>query len=152
MTEVTVGIDIGTTSVKAIAADGNGGVIASARVPHPLRIDDAEELAHDIDAAWIDGVRAAYAQVSGDVDVVAVDVAAMVPSLGALRADGRAAGPGLLYGDHRGRGDEADDDGAGANPVERGELLGFLAWLRTNCPEAERFWPAQGNANHALGR
>src|SRR5437588_12378071 len=98
MPEVTVGIDIGTTSVKAIAADGNGGVIASARVPHPLRIDDAEALAHDIDAAWIDGVRAAYAQVSGDVDVVGVNVAAMVPSLGALPADRPAARPGLLDG------------------------------------------------------
>src|SRR5438477_3370927 len=147
MTEVTVGIDIGTTSVKAIAADGNGGVIASARVPHPLRIDDAEELAHDIDAAWIDGVRAAYAQVSGDVDVVGVNVAAMVPSLGALTADGRAAGPGLLYGDRRGR---RTTESAGSNPVEQGELVGFLTWLRENCPTAERFWPAQAAANYTL--
>ena len=147
MTEVTVGIDIGTTSVKAIAADGDGNVVASARVPHPLRIDGPEELAHDIDAAWIEGVRAAYARVSPDLDVVGVNVAAMVPSLGALTADGRAAGPGLLYGDHRGR---RDSDRAGANPVERGEMVGFLAWLRENCPDAERFWPAQATANFAL--
>src|SRR5437762_13679863 len=147
MTEVTVGIDIGTTSVKAIAADGDGVVIASARVPHPLRIDDAEELAHDIDAAWIDGVRAAYAQVSGDVDIVGVNVAAMVPSLGALTADGRAAGPGLLYGDHRGR---RPTDRDGANPVERGEMDGFLGWLREHCPDAQRFWPAQATADFAL--
>ena len=147
MTEVTVGIDIGTTSVKAIAADGDGTVVASARVPHPLRIDGPEELAHDIDVAWTDGVRAAYAQVSGDVDIVGVNVAAMVPSLGALTADGRAAGPGLLYGDHRGR---RDADRAGANPVERGEMAGFLGWLRENCPDAQRFWPAQATANFAL--
>jgi xylulokinase len=147
MTEVTVGIDIGTTSVKAVAADGDGNVLASARVPHPLLINAAEELEHDIDAAWRDGVRSAYADVSRDVDVVGVNVAAMVPSLGALRADGRAAGPGLLYGDHRGR-REGDSDGA--NPVERGELLSFLAWLRDHCPGAERFWPAQATANHAL--
>ncbi|HEX4819325.1 MAG TPA: FGGY-family carbohydrate kinase [Acidimicrobiales bacterium] len=147
MTEATVGIDIGTTSVKAIAADGDGNVVASARVPHPLRIDGPEELAHDIDAAWIEGVRAAYARVSPDLDVVGVNVAAMVPSLGALTADGRAAGPGLLYGDHRGR---RDSDRAGANPVERGEMAGFLAWLRENCPDAERFWPAQATANFAL--
>ena len=147
MTEVTVGIDIGTTSVKAIAADGDGGVVASARVPHPLRIDGPEELAHDIDAAWVDGVRTAYAQVSGSVDVVGVNVAAMVPSLGALTADGRAAGPGLLYGDHRGRHTSEVSD---ANPVERGELVGFLGWLREHCPKAERFWPAQATANHTL--
>ena len=147
MKEVTVGLDIGTTSVKAIAADGDGNVVASARVPHPLRIDGPEELAHDIDAAWTEGVRAAYAQVTPNVDVVGVNVAAMVPSLGALTADGRAAGPGLLYGDHRGR---RDSDRAGANPVERGEMAGFLGWLRENCPDAQRFWPAQATANFAL--
>ena len=147
MSTVTVGIDIGTTSVKAIAADGDGNVLASTRVPHPLRIAAPEELEHDIDAAWRDGVRNAYAEVSRDVDVVGVNVAAMVPSLGALRADGRAAGPGLLYGDHRGRREGSSD---GANPVEQGELLGFLAWLRANCLGAERFWPAQAAANHAL--
>ena len=37
-TEVTVGIDIGTSSVKALAADGDGNVIASARVPHEVRV------------------------------------------------------------------------------------------------------------------
>jgi xylulokinase len=147
MTEVTVGIDIGTTSVKAIAADGDGTVVASARVPHPIRIDGPEELAHDIDAAWSDGVRAAYAEVSPNVDILGVNVAAMVPSLGALTAEGRAAGPGLLYGDHRGR---QPTDRAGANPVERGEMAGFLGWLREHCPDAERFWPAQATANHAL--
>jgi xylulokinase len=147
MSEVTVGIDIGTTSVKAIAADGDGNVLASTRVPHPLRIAAPEELEHDIDVAWRDGVTDAYADVSRDVDVMGVNVAAMVPSLGALTADGRAAGPGLLYGDHRGR---RDGDSDGATPVERGELLSFLSWLRTNCPRAERFWPAQATANHAL--
>src|SRR5205807_3377752 len=75
------------------------------------------------------------------------NVAAMVPSLGAMTADGRAAGPGLLYGDHRGR---RTSDVAGENPVERGELVGFLGWLRENCKKAERFWPAQAAANHTL--
>src|SRR5689334_3356006 len=98
MTEVTVGVDIGTTSVKAIAADGDGKVLASARVPHPIRIPAPEAFEHDIDTAWREGVRTAYAQVSDNHDVVGVNVAAMVPSLGALRADGSAAGPGLLYG------------------------------------------------------
>src|SRR3977135_1233528 len=99
MAEATVGIDIGTTSVKAIAADGDGNVLASTRVPHPLRIPAPEELEHDIDTPRRAGVTSAYAEVSRDVDVVGVNVAAMVPSLGALTAEGRAVGPGLLYGD-----------------------------------------------------
>src|SRR5947209_7665107 len=60
MTEATVGIDIGTTSVKAIAADGDGNVLASTRVPHPLRIAAPDELEHDIDLAWRDGVTNAF--------------------------------------------------------------------------------------------
>jgi xylulokinase len=54
----------------------------------------------------------------------------------------------LLYGDHRGRRTDSASDGA--NPAESGELLGFLGWLRANCPDAERFWPAQATANHVL--
>src|SRR5581483_11577200 len=144
--DITVGIDIGTTSVKAVAADGEGNVVASARVPHDLRVPSAEAFEHDVDAAWRRGVVDAYAAVSADLDVAAVNVAAMVPSLGAFRADGTAAGPGLLYGDHRGRSTGAP----GASPAESGELYGFLGWLRANCPGAERFWPAQAAANHAL--
>src|SRR3954451_12212604 len=71
----------------------------------------------------------------------------MVPSLGAVRADGSAAGPGLLYGDVRGRAEGHKED---ANPAESGELLGFLAWLVEHCPDASAFWPAQAVANHAL--
>ena len=37
MSEVTVGLDIGTTSVKAIAADGDGTVVARAAGPAPAR-------------------------------------------------------------------------------------------------------------------
>ena len=145
--DVTVGIDIGTTSVKAIAADADGTVVARTRVPHPLLAPAPVRLEHDINRAWRAGVEQAYADVSHDVDVVAVEVAAMVPSLGALTDDGHAAGPGLLYGDERGRRPGVNQEG---NPAESGEMLGFLAWLRGNCPEATRFWPAQAVANHAL--
>ena len=34
LSNVTVGIDIGTSSVKAIAADDDGNVVARARIPH----------------------------------------------------------------------------------------------------------------------
>jgi xylulokinase len=146
-TEATVGIDIGTTSVKAIAADGDGNVLARARVPHGISIPSPESFEHDVDRAWRDGVTAAYAQVSADLEVRGVNVAAMVPSLGAVRADGYAAGPGLLYGDARGRQPGHKED---ANPAESGELLGFLSWLVANCPDATGFWPAQAVANHAL--
>src|SRR4051794_30518408 len=102
---------------------------------------------HDIDGAWRAGVVEAFAQVAPGHDVKAANVAAMVPSLGAVRADGTGAGPGLLYGDERGRrpGQEIS-----AAPGDSGELVAFLGWLAEHCPDAAGFWPAQAAANHAL--
>jgi xylulokinase len=146
-TEVTVGIDIGTTSVKAIAADGDGLVVSSSRVPHPLRAAHAGELAHDARVAWRDGVRAALAGVlaSEDLTVRGVDVAAMVPSLCAVDAQGVPVSDGMLYGDARGAGGDLE-----ADPSQSGELARFLAWLVDAHPEAAGYWPAQAVANAAL--
>lgn len=81
MSEVTIGVDIGTTSVKAIAADGDGNVLARARVRHPIVIPAADRYEHDIDRAWRRNVRRAFREVRRDLDVRGVNVAAMVPSL-----------------------------------------------------------------------
>jgi len=145
-THVTVGIDIGTTSVKAVAADADGTVLARARVPHPVRTPFAGAFEHDIDVAWRADVVGALRQVAVGVDIAAVNVAAMVPSLGAVRADGTGAGPGLLYGDVRGDRPGHDSTQAG----DSGELLAFLAWQAANAPDAAGYWPAQAVANHAL--
>jgi xylulokinase len=143
---VTLGIDIGTTSVKAVAADDDGNVVARARVPHDVRSRVAGEFEHDVDEAWRAGVVAALAQVGQGLDVAAVNVSAMVPSLGAVDAAGHGVGPGLLYGDHRGERDGADP----TQPGDSGELLAFLAWHAAHSPEAAGYWPAQAVANHAL--
>jgi xylulokinase len=143
---VTVGIDIGTTSVKAVAAGDDGEVLASTRVPHEICTPFPGAFEHDVDDAWRAGVVEALGEVAGDWDIAAVNVAAMVPSLAAVDADGLAAGPGLLYGDARGAARQRDS----SQPGDSGELLAFLAWLAEHCAGAERFWPAQAVANHAL--
>lgn len=143
---MTVGIDIGTTSVKAVAADADGVVLARARVPHGVQSPTAGAFEHDTDRAWRDGVIEALRQVADGLDVAAVNVSAMVPSLGAVDADGRALSPGLLYGDRRGRTAENDP----SEPGDSGELLAFLGWLTEHAPDAAGYWPAQAVANHAL--
>jgi len=148
--ELTVGIDIGTTSVKAVAADGDGTVLARARVPHDLVVTAPDRLEHRPDQAWRDGVRHALGQVATalgerQASVAAVDVAAMVPSLCAVDASGAAITAGLLYGDGR-----AGPPGGG-DPGQSGELVGFLRWCAGQAPDAGGFWPAQAMANHALG-
>jgi len=155
-TEVTVGVDIGTTSVKAIAVDGDGRVVASRRVPHRLLSAHAGELAHDAAQAWHQGVRTALDGVMADgglevggLEVKAVDVAAMVPSLCAVGPDGVPISEGMLYGDARGAVAPEDGDVA-ADPSQSGELVRFLAWLVEHHPDAAGYWPAQGVANAAL--
>jgi xylulokinase len=145
VTEVTVGLDIGTTSVKAIAADGDGQVVARARVPHQLLVPTPTRLEHDADEAWRRGPEAALRALAVEMsDVRGVSVAAMVPSLTAVDEGGVPLTPGLLYGDDRGRTDSS------GNPAESGELVAFLRWTAREAPAAHGFWPAQAVANHAL--
>lgn len=143
---MTVGIDIGTTSVKAVAADADGRVVARARVAHELASPEAGAFEHDVDRAWRADVVEALGQVAAGLDVAAVEVSAMVPSLAAVDAEGRALSPGLLYGDHRGATTANDPD----EPGDNGEVLAFLAWLAEAVPDAAGYWPAQAVANHAL--
>jgi len=143
---VTVGIDIGTTSVKAVAVDDDGQVLARTRIPHRLRSPVSGAFEHEIDRAWRDDVLTALAVVADGFEVAAVNVSAMVPSLGAVDRDGRGCSPGLLYGDHRGVTDGNEPDEAG----DSGEMLAFLHWLTQHAPDAAGYWPAQAVANHAL--
>jgi xylulokinase len=145
MPEVTVGLDVGTSSVKAVAADGDGNVIAIARIPHDVRVPTPGRFEHDAAVAWRAGPLAALAAL-GDVDIRGISVSAMVPSLAAVDATGMPLSPGLLYGDERGEHAAAvGEDAAAAG------FLGFLAWLAAAWPDARGFWPAQTVANHALG-
>ena len=142
---VTVGLDIGTSSVKAVAADDDGNVVARARVPHQVRVPAPEQFEHDATVAWRDGPQRALAAL-GDLDIRGVSVAAMVPSLAAVDAAGVPISPGLLYGDDRGRTGEqpsGSDDASGG-------FLGFVRWLVATNPDARGYWPAQAVANHAL--
>ena len=131
MPEVTVGIDIGTTSVKALAVDADGSVLRRARVPHELVVGAADQLEHRPDQAWRDGVRQALAEVAGGLDVAAVEVAAMVPSMCAVDDDGRALTPGLLYGDSRAGETSAVD------PSQSGESVGFVRWCAGAAPGSD---------------
>ncbi|WP_322857869.1 xylulokinase [Mycobacterium shigaense] len=142
--DVTIGIDVGTTAVKAVAAAEDGRVVARARIPHQLRVPAPNRLEHDPDEAWRRGPLAALARLDQGPQVRAVAVAAMVPSLTAVDATGTALAPGLLYGDERGR-------VAGDQPLPAlGEAAEFLRWTAAAAPGAAGYWPAPAVANHAL--
>src|SRR3954469_11793170 len=141
--ELAVGIDIGTTSVKAVAADPDGNVVARTRVPHKIIVSRADTFEHDAGQAWRRGPRKALAQIHTD-GVKAISVTGMVPSLCAVDRRGIPRTPGLIYGDARGR------TGSGADPSGSGETKAFLKWTAEQVPDAFGFWPAQAVANYAL--
>ncbi|MDE0493308.1 MAG: FGGY-family carbohydrate kinase [Acidimicrobiaceae bacterium] len=145
MEHLTVGIDIGTTSVKAVAAGDDGTVVARARVPHRVVAPSPDRFEHDPQQAWVDGVLATWRDVRAGAGqpVAAVTVSAMVPSMCGVDSAGTPVTPGLLYGDARGRG-----IGSGTGATE-GEAVGFARWLAAR-DGVEALWPAQSVANHAL--
>jgi xylulokinase len=155
--DVTIGIDIGTTAVKAVTADEDGQVTARVRIPHQLRVPAPDQLEHDADEAWRRGPLAALDQLARP-DARAVAVSAMVPSLTAVDSAGRPITPGLLYGDVRGQVPgalkEREEREERAQPVQPlpsvGEAAEFLRWTAAEAPEAAGYWPAPAVANHAL--
>ncbi len=152
---ITVGVDIGTTSVKALAVDEDGNVVAHSRVPHTVLCPEPDVLRHDARRAWRMGPRKAYADVVKQVagaglgDVAGVAVASMVPSLTAVNRAGVPQLPGLLYGDVEGRPAEAGQ-GEGLPTGTMLDAEGFLRWATAEAPGAGGYWPCQGVATHAL--
>src|SRR5580704_16745322 len=155
---VTVGIDIGTTAVKAVAVDDSGQVLARSRIPHRLISPAPDLLEHDAARAWRRGPLQALAAVRAPGDPLdGVCVCSMVPSLTAVDRRGRPQTPGLLYGDARGRGALASDSElAGSDPTTSsiGDTMpdaeGFVRWAAAGHPDAHGYWPAQAVANFAL--
>jgi xylulokinase len=151
---ITVGVDIGTTSVKALAIDENGEVVARSRVAHRVLAAEADQLRHDARRAWRVGPTKAYAELSselaasGNSEIAGVAVTSMVPSLTAVNRRGVPTLPGLLYGDMEGR-DPAPDavpESSGGMP----DAEGFLRWAHGLAPDATGYWPCQAVATYAL--
>ncbi|HEV3281606.1 MAG TPA: FGGY-family carbohydrate kinase [Acidimicrobiales bacterium] len=158
---ITVGVDIGTTSVKALAVSDEGEVLARSRVPHRIIHASADHMEHDAHAAWRRGPQRALGALQqtvargelGPVDVAGICVAGMVPSLTAVDRRGIPRTPGLLYGDLRGRGEATAPLAADSSAGEAGAMPdaeGFLAWTAKEMPDAYGYWPAQAVATHAL--
>ena len=156
----TVGVDVGTTSVKAVAVDAEGTVVARTRVPHSVGTPAADLLEHDVARAWRRGPRRAFAEVSAALDgpPAGVVVTSMVPSITAVDRRGRPLLPGLLYGDSRAAvqpdpdttGEAGEPSGPGLDGAERYQGRRMLSWAIQERPDAKAYWNCQAMATHAL--
>ncbi|HXW82240.1 MAG TPA: FGGY family carbohydrate kinase, partial [Acidimicrobiales bacterium] len=83
LSELTAGVDIGTTSVKAVLADEDGDVVARFRDPSALVVRPAGRFEHDAVQTWWQGPRVALQALTASHAPHAVAVSAMMPSVAA---------------------------------------------------------------------
>src|SRR5258708_30909597 len=81
--ETTLGIDIGTTSVKGVLADGEGHVVSRLRVPHDLVISSPSRMEHNAGQAWRRGPRRVWAKL-GPIEPAAMAGSAKGPPITAV--------------------------------------------------------------------
>jgi xylulokinase len=140
-----VGIDVGTSAVKALAIDGDGGVLARAEAGYPLSTPRAGWAEQD-PADWLAATDAALAELRRAVGrPAAIGLSGQMHGLVALGRDGRVLRPAILWNDQR--------TGAECAEIERRvglerlialtgnrALPGFTApkilWLRNHEPDA----------------
>lgn len=93
MSDLAVGIDVGTSGVRAVAIDPSGAPVAKGEAAHAVRNDPA---------AWWSAVEAALDGLFRQVDPARVAALAVDGTSGtmlALDAEGRPLAPALMYDD-----------------------------------------------------
>jgi xylulokinase len=148
MVTVFLGLDIGTSGVKAILVGEDGAVCASALTPLTLATPQPGWAEQHPDAWWeasIASIRSVLAQ-RLDARVAAVGISGQMHSSVFLDREGRVIRPALLWCDGRTTAECAEiTERAGGesalrdcvrNPALEGFTLPKVLWLRNHEPEA----------------
>jgi xylulokinase len=95
-----VGIDVGTTGVKAVAVSPSGEVLGRTERGYPLSTPRPGWSEQD-PADWWAATEACLAELTDDRDVVAIGLSGQMHGLVALDADDRVIRPAILWNDGR---------------------------------------------------
>jgi xylulokinase len=108
--EVYVGLDLGTSGLKAVALGASGAVLARSGAAYPTHRPAAGAYEQDA-GGWLRAVERATGQLGAAVPPRrwrAIGLAGMIPTLVTLGPDGRPTGPAVTWQD--GRADELGDE------------------------------------------
>ncbi len=111
MTAVWVGIDVGTTGLKAVVTGLDGRRISEGSRRYRRTVEPAGAIEQNADDWW-DAATDVLPAVIGDHEVRAVAVTSQAPTLVPVDVAGRPTGPALLWADRRAQ-REALEIGAG---------------------------------------
>jgi xylulokinase len=101
--DCVIGVDIGTSSIKVVAVDANGAVLATVQVPHVVTMPAPNRFEQDAELVWWQGTAGVLNTLTGHEalagrPVAAVCVSGMGPCLVVTGDDGIPLRPGILYG------------------------------------------------------
>jgi len=147
VSEVLLGVDIGTSSSKGVLATPAGEVLATAERPHELSLPRPGHAEHDAESIWWADFTAICRELGerAPAPPAAVCVSGIGPCLLAADAGGRPLRPAILYGIDTRATAEIEElterYGAEAIATRGGSLLSTqavgpkLLWLQHNEPE-----------------
>lgn len=143
-----IGIDVGTTAIKAILVDDRGNRLDSFARPYPMA-RPAEGYAEQNPQDWMDGVLAALGQFSAGHDLgglAGIGICSQVNTHVFVGADGKALMPAIVWQDTRSASDAAELDArvtaqqkidwfGGPVPIDASHALARLANVRRVSPD-----------------
>lgn len=147
MSDVTLGLDVGTSGVRVLAVDSDGNVIAEATASHPLLTPQPGWTEQNPADWWRSSCTAltTITQALAGHTIVAIGMAGQMHGMTPLDSTGEVVRPAILWNDQR-TGAAADTItervgrqtliDRGGNPAITGFQLPKLVWLRDNEPEA----------------
>ncbi|MEH2174385.1 xylulokinase [Nostoc sp.] len=152
MTDIVVGLDLGTGGVRAIAVDLQGQIIAQSTRSYPLLTPQpgwTEQNSSDWVEASLDALFDVTQQLNG-YRPIALGLSGQMHGMVPLDVEGKAIRPAILWNDQRTGKAVAEIEAAiprqesiqrTGNPAITGFQLPKLLWLRTEEPQAyTRLW------------
>ncbi len=145
---VLMGLDLGTSSIRALAFDENGSMLAEGSVPTPVHQTGADHAHYEPDETWqavVQAIRGALAGLGAGDRVVGIAAASVGESAVAVDADGQPTHPAIAWFDKRtepqcralvervGGREMAAITGLSTEPIFG---LFKIKWIQENAPEA----------------
>lgn len=139
-----IGIDIGTTAVKAVMCDPSGARLASYAAAYPTQRPGPGQVEQD-PADWVAHVRAALTQFANLAPVAAIGITSQVNTHVFCNAALRPLAPAIVWQDSRAAAQGVAMDGAispeaktaalGAPiPIDASHALARMAWMAAHQP------------------